>query len=567
MFKRLQSFLPAHHRAIFYGSWLLLQLLQGGLTELFDDEAYYWVYAQFPAWGYFDHPPMIAMLIKAGYAMFQHEFGVRFLSILLNTGALMLIESLTFKKNAPLFYAICFSLAIAQLGGMLAVPDTPLMFFVALFFIVYRRFDGNASIINALLLGLSIALMLYTKYHAVLIVLFTAMSNIRLFKQSRAWLALLFAALLFAPHVYWQYQHDFPSVRFHLFERNADTYRLGFTLSFLLGQLLITGPLAGWLLITAALKHHPASATERALRYSFAGIFLFFLVCTLKGKAEANWTIPAFVGLIVLAHQYLAIHPTWRRVLYLSASATFVLVSLTRILMVADLPPSWRLPKDEIHGNRVWVKEIEQKASGLPVVFINSYQRPSKYMFYSGQPAMSLNTPYYRRNNFNFWPLEDEFNGSPAYVVGGQQHPWLTDSLPGDRLAENAGRRVPQYFSFSSIMIDRVQADIAGKALTLRFRVRAPGYTRGRSTINSQETIAEDTASLSVAILTGKKITAYLPSRLKLGTILHSRQPRTTATFDLRHLAPGRYTAMLVISSVVPDMPSINSSAFELTVE
>src|SRR5690606_26565221 len=130
------------------------------------------------------------------------------------------------------------------------------------------------------------------------------------------------------------YLYDFPSVRFHLFERNAETYHFRFSTSFLLGQLLITGPLAGWLLIITALKHRPASATEKALKYSFAGIFLFFLVCTFKGKAEANWTIPAFIGLIVLAHQYLVAHPKRRKWLYLAAPITFGLVLLTRILMV-----------------------------------------------------------------------------------------------------------------------------------------------------------------------------------------------------------------------------------------
>lgn len=553
MFKRLRGFFSVHHRAVFYGSWLLLQLLQAAFTELFDDEAYYWVYAQFPAWGYFDHPPVIALLIKAGYAIFPNEFGVRLFSILLNTGSLMLIESLTLKKNAPLFYAICLSLAIAQLGGILAVPDTPLLFFITLFFVAYRRFNERPDALNTLLLGLSIAFMLYTKYHAVLIVLFTGLSNIRLCRQPRAWLALLVATVLFSPHIYWQYLYDFPSVRFHLFERNAETYHFRFSTSFLLGQLLITGPLAGWLLIITALKHRPASATEKALKYSFAGIFLFFLVCTFKGKAEANWTIPAFIGLIVLAHQYLVAHPTWRKWLYLAAPITFVLVLLTRILMVVDLPPSWRLPKDEIHGNRAWVNEIRQKAGGLPVVFLNSYQRPSKYMFYSGQPAMSLNTPYYRRNNFNFWPLEERFNDGPAYIVGSRQHPWLTDTLAGPRLTENAAKRIERYFSFSRIMADCVHVEVDGQTLVLNFRARVPA-------------VILDTASLGLVVMKGKKIVTYLASDLKLSA-MHRDGPHHTAIFDLSDLTPDCYTARIVISSAVPEMPSINSLAFAVKVE
>ena len=74
---RITQLILQHHKKIFYGAWLLLNLVQSAATGLIDDEAYYWVYSQFPAWGYFDHPPMVAILIKAGYSIFANELGVR----------------------------------------------------------------------------------------------------------------------------------------------------------------------------------------------------------------------------------------------------------------------------------------------------------------------------------------------------------------------------------------------------------------------------------------------------------------------------------------------------------
>ena len=59
----MKFFFQKNHRLLFYTSWLLLALAQSASTELIADEAYYWVYSQFPAWGYFDHPPMIAFLV------------------------------------------------------------------------------------------------------------------------------------------------------------------------------------------------------------------------------------------------------------------------------------------------------------------------------------------------------------------------------------------------------------------------------------------------------------------------------------------------------------------------
>ncbi len=76
---------------IFFGLWTLLNFFQSANTVLLNDESYYWVYSNFLDWGYFDHPPMIAVLIKAGYFFFHNEFGVRLFIGLLNTLTLLII--------------------------------------------------------------------------------------------------------------------------------------------------------------------------------------------------------------------------------------------------------------------------------------------------------------------------------------------------------------------------------------------------------------------------------------------------------------------------------------------
>src|SRR5688572_7253313 len=44
----------------------LVRLIIAALTPLFPDETYYWEWSRHLATGYFDHPPMIAWLIRAG---------------------------------------------------------------------------------------------------------------------------------------------------------------------------------------------------------------------------------------------------------------------------------------------------------------------------------------------------------------------------------------------------------------------------------------------------------------------------------------------------------------------
>src|SRR3982751_1833320 len=71
--------------------WTLLNAIQACTLEIHADEAYYWLYSRFLDWGYFDHPPMVALFIKAGYSIFQNEFGTRILTILSNSVCLFLM--------------------------------------------------------------------------------------------------------------------------------------------------------------------------------------------------------------------------------------------------------------------------------------------------------------------------------------------------------------------------------------------------------------------------------------------------------------------------------------------
>jgi hypothetical protein len=45
---------------LFLGIWLLINLIQAYFTGIAHDEAYYWMYSNNLAWGYFDHPPMVS---------------------------------------------------------------------------------------------------------------------------------------------------------------------------------------------------------------------------------------------------------------------------------------------------------------------------------------------------------------------------------------------------------------------------------------------------------------------------------------------------------------------------
>jgi hypothetical protein len=550
-----------YHRILFYSAWLLINLIQAGFTELFDDEAYYWIYSRFPEWGYFDHPPMVALLIKAGYAILGNELGVRLFIILLNTATIFIIEQLTVKKNPFLFYAIAVSVGIAHLGGMIAVPDIPLLFFTAAFFWFYRRFLQEMSILNAILLGVNMALMLYSKYHAILIIGFTLASNWKLFTKYHLYLAGGITLLLYMPHLVWQYNNDFPSVYYHLFERNAAHYKLDYTLEFIAGQLAVTGPVIGWLLLWAAWKYKPRSPFERALKFSLIGFYLTFLISTFKGRVEANWTVPAFIPLIVLSYQYMLQESRFRKWLYRSVPITLVIALVVRIYMMADVPPSPAISKDEMHGNKVWTQKLQQESNGLPIVFLNTYQRASKYWFYKKGPAFSLNTPFYRRNNFNLWSLEDSLIGKPAYLSVPETDTYFKNFFRKQRWNYPRSNTVSNYFSFSKVFFRNIAINVkSAKDVCITTTITTPPrYLE----------YFQRTPYMRTPVWLAIYENGDVKELINTGTTV---QEITGPCQDLKFSVPyefqrGEYTARFCVGSYIPGYPSVNSSGFTISVK
>ena len=455
------TFASRYHRLAFYGLWILLGLMQAALTELQDDEAYYWVYSKFLDWGYFDHPPLTGLLVKMGYSIFPNELGVRLFPLLLNVLSLFLIERLTSRQNPLLFYAIALSIAVLQISGFVAVPDIPLIFFTALFFWLYKKFVEDSSIINSILLGVSIALLFYSKYHAVLIVMFTVLANLRLLTRPHIYVAGIVSLILFAPHLWWQYEHDWVSFRYHLFESNVNKYKFSFTTDYIIGQLLLPGPIAGFILLPAAFLYRPTNDVERALKFNMIGIYAFFLLSSFRGRVEANWTSPVLVSLMVLSHQFLNERVGWRRWLIKLLPVTLVLVLFARIVMAVDVLPVKEI-KTRYHAWNHWPEEMKRRTGGLPIVFSNSYQRASKYWFYSGQTTYSQNWYKERKNNYNFWPIEDSMLGKPNYFLDKYDLFRFPDSL------QTPIGWVGYRYDSSLASFARIQVDVWQKEITCR---------------------------------------------------------------------------------------------------
>ena len=191
--------------------------------------------------------------------------------------------------SAPLLHYLTF----------LVFPDGPLLFFSLLFLVLYKRVLERPSMSIAVLFGVSLALMAYSKYHGALVLLFTVLANPRLLKSGYFYLALLVATLLFLPHIWWQYQNDFPTLTYHLSGRTG-SWSFRHVGEYISQQLFAIGP--GLIFIPFVIR--TKDVFERTLKFIILGAFAFFLFSSFKTFVHFHWTSIALYPLLYFAVAY-----------------------------------------------------------------------------------------------------------------------------------------------------------------------------------------------------------------------------------------------------------------------
>ena len=455
----------------------IINLLQGYFTELIFDEAYYWYYAQHMAWGYFDHPPMVALIVKLSSLFFNGELGVRFISILFSAGTYVVLWFLIddHRKNKYIlhYFILIFSMTLINAYGFLTLPDTPLLFFTALFLLIYKKFLKSPSIGLSVLLGLVMAALMYSKYHAVLVILLVLISNLRLVFNKYAWLSVLIALLCYTPHFIWLIDNDFVSINYHLFERPNRAYEFGdFTFAFFVNLIVLFGLTFPWI-YRALLKTKKPDTFNKALLYLIYGIIAFFFISSFNRRIQTQWLVVICIPMIVVVYNQILQDRITRKWIFILGTSNIIILIFLRIgLIYAPLFPIVY----ETHGNKDWVNEIRSKVGTIPVVFENSYTDASMYTFYSGITSYSINNIWYRPNQFSIDESEDQ--------VQGQKIIYISKFLEEGDISYYDAKGVPYYGvyieNFESFRKLRTIIDTSGELLEdghLNFKIYNPYMT------------------------------------------------------------------------------------------
>src|SRR5215208_6223729 len=126
----------------FVVAWTILNLMQAYFTGLDGDEAYYWMFSRHLQWGYFDHPPMVALSVKLGELIGHGPVFTRLGTVFFSAGAVYFgFKALPAHLQNVNLYVLSFASAIVlHMYGFIVTPDSSLFFFTALFFYAYRLY-------------------------------------------------------------------------------------------------------------------------------------------------------------------------------------------------------------------------------------------------------------------------------------------------------------------------------------------------------------------------------------------------------------------------------------------
>ncbi|RYY72108.1 MAG: hypothetical protein EOO13_00635 [Chitinophagaceae bacterium] len=443
---------------------------------------------------------------------------------------------------APLLHYLTF----------IVFPDGPLLFFSLVFLFVYKRFLQKQSWVTAVLMGISLVLMAYSKYHGALVLLFTVLANPKLLKSGYFYLSLFVAAFFFLPHLWWQYQNEFPTLKYHLSGRTS-TISFRYVGEYVSQQIVAIGP--GLIFVPFVVR--TKDVFERTLLFIIIGTFVFFLLTSFKTFVHFHWTSIALFPLLYFAVIYYN-NLQKKKVFNYLLLPFIILFFVARILLMFPIIPSMHVGEDYYHGRKEWAKEISSVANGKPVFMTNNLREASLYSFYSGKQGVTLYTRQEKKSQYELWDYEDSLQGKEVMFVAKNT---FNGSTP---LANNLQQHL--YYTFLPFFTSYYH-NVSIKAIITR---HTDSIEANLEIINHRTTpllfskgLNGETTTLIFSIEKGKTIVRADILEHLTETVPPSGSTKKKIRFRMNDLPPGDYHLNFGIrNGILPDAILSNSIQF-----
>lgn len=399
---------------IFFCSYVLLLALSMYGSVLCPDSYYYWNWSRHLQLSYYDGPPLIAYVMRIYTALFgQHAF------------TLYLIGLTSAITTAYLVYKIAFTLLGEKIANY-ALPlwlltpgviryffsqvtyNSLMIIFWALTLYFFILLEKTKKITYFYLSGLSIGLLLLSKYSGILLLI--ALCFICLFykkyrfivKNKHFYFSLILAFFIFSPVIIWNFQHHWISILFQLQHGYAMKMNQSLLQYIIYNVMDYNLPLCALVILSVA--HYKKLFREPLVLLTIPTFFVLIFF-SFSSHPEDNWSAPFyFTGAILLAYFISLL----RRGNIIFIIILCVITLASTLLVVSDRFPYLRPFSTPGWGEAFSMRTLFQKTD--PAIYKNKAIFGEKYQllamahfFLKGQPEVYALNPEDGKQYYFWW--------------------------------------------------------------------------------------------------------------------------------------------------------------------
>jgi len=328
---------------------LILRAVMAGMLPLSADEAYYWLWSKHLAAGYYDHPPMIAWLIRVGTLLLgDTPLAVRLMGVVLSLPASwfvwkagrVILDDDNRAGLSVLFFNLTLMISVELLA---ATPDMPSVVTSAAFLYCLAQIQTRQNGKWWLAAGAAAGLGLLSKFSALFLgagTFFWLIAD----RRERHWLTspwpylgAILALVIFSPNLVWQSQHYWETFLFQFGRVGGGHFTLRYLGEFLAAQMGLATPFLFLLMLLGL-----GRGTRQGSRLLLPAILIwtgtgYFLEHALHDRVQGNWPCFLFPALAILAADAFSFQG-WRRWVSLLAAPLAALLLLGVYVQALFMP-------------------------------------------------------------------------------------------------------------------------------------------------------------------------------------------------------------------------------------
>jgi hypothetical protein len=481
----------------------LVRLVAVGPLPLGNGEAYYYSWSRFLDWSYYDHPPLVAWMVRLTTAFGVSPATVRLGPILAAGIFGLLFYRLATRLVRPraAFFALVLVTALPNFlaSSFILNPEAPLAPLWVGFLLALEGMREKDEPYRPLLAGALLGFAFLAKYTAVLLVpsvllyFATSAPARRWFRRPSFYAGGAIALLIALPVLAWNESRGWPSLRLHFVERAhaaapaigentinhlveiSSSSGTGWIQGFarvLVGQLMAYSPLLFPLLVLALVSSLLRSRRDdRDLfltAFSWPVLLPLLLAMTALKDAEQHWTMVAFIPAAIGAGRYA--DEAWARsrtlrvfavggvalsgALFLLANVHARTTSILRLFPTDRYDPRADMINELIGWDQVRASLAHTASStgGNVVLASNHYSLCGRLFFEMGDTP-PVYCPTLRSSAFEFFGRGELPAGATVIALTSDIHQELPEGLTDASCVrsdevdiERGGRTVAKYF-------------------------------------------------------------------------------------------------------------------------